>query len=48
MRPEASEADPAIKVGHLAWLDRSRTLLLARPPEVGDILLAVTGFGFVA
>ena len=48
MRPEASEADPAITVGQLAWLDTYRTLLLAPPPEVRDILLAVNGFGFVA
>jgi putative transposase len=32
----------------LPWLDTFRTLLLAPPPEVRDILLAVNGFRFVA
>jgi hypothetical protein len=34
--------------GELPGLDTFRTLLLAPPPEVRDILLAVNGFGLVA
>jgi hypothetical protein len=32
----------------LPWLDTFRTLLLAPPPDVRDILLAIKDFGLVA